>query len=407
NSKNALDFALDLPASFAPGTSYEYSNTNYTLLGLTIEAITGSSLGAEMQARIFEPLGMENSFLEDFRDDPLRLHSYLDLDGELEDVSDLPSDRFAEGGAISTTADMITFLDTLLIEESLLSPESLIQMTDMQPSEMPGMSFGLGLVMIEFAPDVHVIGFDGGTPGTNASSFIHMESGTILSAAASIAEFSGGFNALLGALDATLTAPIWVKNDGTGRLRVTEDLSAADLDISWSEQGGETGDAAGDDPEVSIAAEDVQISLELELGELSAALRFLDHSKLLVGTEAGELILAEGWGKHGDNQLIGLGGNDRLRGRTGDDKLLGGDGSDKLIGGAGADEFVFGAETHNGVVEHDRIQDFELGVDLLDLGQAEVTGLRDTWRGLELTLSGDGDLLILESLTEADFLAFV
>ena len=32
NGKNALDFALDLPASFKPNGGYEYSNTNYLLL---------------------------------------------------------------------------------------------------------------------------------------------------------------------------------------------------------------------------------------------------------------------------------------------------------------------------------------------------------------------------------------
>ena len=32
NGKNALDFSLDLPASFKPDKGYEYSNTNYLLL---------------------------------------------------------------------------------------------------------------------------------------------------------------------------------------------------------------------------------------------------------------------------------------------------------------------------------------------------------------------------------------
>ena len=58
-----------------------------------------------------------------------------------------------------------------------------------------------------------------------------------------------------------------------------------------------------------------------------------------------------------------------IDGRDGDDTLAGGAGDDSLMGGAGMDRFVF---TDNG--GSDIIGDFEVGLDLIDLQQAGVTG---------------------------------
>jgi D-alanyl-D-alanine carboxypeptidase len=59
-----------LPATNEPGEEYSYSNTNYTLLGLIIEAVTGNDAAAEIRSRLLEPLGLENTFLESFEDIP-------------------------------------------------------------------------------------------------------------------------------------------------------------------------------------------------------------------------------------------------------------------------------------------------------------------------------------------------
>ena len=42
---------------FAPGAEYEYSNTNYVLLGLIIEQLDGKPLATVFQDRLFGPLG--------------------------------------------------------------------------------------------------------------------------------------------------------------------------------------------------------------------------------------------------------------------------------------------------------------------------------------------------------------
>jgi D-alanyl-D-alanine carboxypeptidase len=50
--------ATSHPLHFAPGTKHKYSNTNYIVLGLLVEAVTGDSLTAELGRRIFQPLGL-------------------------------------------------------------------------------------------------------------------------------------------------------------------------------------------------------------------------------------------------------------------------------------------------------------------------------------------------------------
>ena len=62
NGQNALDFALDLPASFAPDEGYEYSNTNYLLLSRIIEQVTGGSRQEYFKKEILIPLGLNNTF---------------------------------------------------------------------------------------------------------------------------------------------------------------------------------------------------------------------------------------------------------------------------------------------------------------------------------------------------------
>jgi Ca2+-binding RTX toxin-like protein len=75
---------------------------------------------------------------------------------------------------------------------------------------------------------------------------------------------------------------------------------------------------------------------------------------------------ANQWPEHwGLDKLKGGTGRDTLNGGTGKDRLEGGPGKDVLIGGPGADVFVFTFDVPNG---YDTIQDFQPGVDLINVG---------------------------------------
>ena len=62
NGQNALDFALDLPAKFAPDEGYSYSNTNYLLLRKLMDNVLGYNHNDYIKAEILEPLGLKHTF---------------------------------------------------------------------------------------------------------------------------------------------------------------------------------------------------------------------------------------------------------------------------------------------------------------------------------------------------------
>ena len=55
-----LAIAFKHPPVFAPGTKYNYCNTDYALLGLIAEKVEGASLARIFQDRLFGPLGMKD-----------------------------------------------------------------------------------------------------------------------------------------------------------------------------------------------------------------------------------------------------------------------------------------------------------------------------------------------------------
>jgi D-alanyl-D-alanine carboxypeptidase len=61
NGKNALDFALDLPARFKPDQGYEYSNTNYVLVQRIMDDILGYDHNEYIKAKILQPLQLKNT----------------------------------------------------------------------------------------------------------------------------------------------------------------------------------------------------------------------------------------------------------------------------------------------------------------------------------------------------------
>jgi D-alanyl-D-alanine carboxypeptidase len=58
-----LDIAFSQPEDFAPGTAFGYSNTNTVLLGVIIEQLTGMTAADAMEAGLFAPLGLIDTFL--------------------------------------------------------------------------------------------------------------------------------------------------------------------------------------------------------------------------------------------------------------------------------------------------------------------------------------------------------
>ena len=95
--------------NFAPGSRFLYSNTNFLLLGLIVERISGQSLGAFLADRIFTPLGMTRSLLNASLDVPVPdlATGYLaNPDGSVRRAPHAYP-QGGEGGLISTVEDLL------------------------------------------------------------------------------------------------------------------------------------------------------------------------------------------------------------------------------------------------------------------------------------------------------------
>jgi D-alanyl-D-alanine carboxypeptidase len=151
--RDILDMALTHPAVFAPGERWEYSNTNYVVLGLLIERITGAPLENQIDERIVQPLDLKQTVLPHGGDrtipgeHPLGYHPDPET-GKLVDSTELdPGATWAAGGMLSTPSELNTFMQALF-DGKLTSAESLKQMLTTVPAEedvWPGSAYGLGV----------------------------------------------------------------------------------------------------------------------------------------------------------------------------------------------------------------------------------------------------------------------
>ena len=147
---------------FAPGAGWSYSNTNYFVVGLIVEAATGRKLESELRRRIFVPLRLRATSLDTVpRIAGSHAHGYFV--GPLEDVTvGSPSYVWAAGALVSTADDVARFFRALL-GGRLLRPD-LLRAMETTVADAPGFSYGLGLQKVKTPCGVSW-GHSGGSPG--------------------------------------------------------------------------------------------------------------------------------------------------------------------------------------------------------------------------------------------------
>jgi len=128
-------------AYFEPGTNWRYSNTNYTLLGMVIEAATGMPLAEAYRASIYEPLGMASTFLDCYEDPVIDVvHGYTGSGDAMADLTELhESVGWSAGGLVSTASDLVAFGSGLFGGALFDDPETLVEMTTPAPNSTHGL----------------------------------------------------------------------------------------------------------------------------------------------------------------------------------------------------------------------------------------------------------------------------
>jgi D-alanyl-D-alanine carboxypeptidase len=172
---------------FDPGTEWFYSNTNYVLLGLVLEKVTGKPIGDLYREQIIEPLGLKNTSFPDPADSSIpepHAQGYT-LQGQssggkpIDSTDWSPSEAWTAGEMISTVDDLLVYGRALGTGKGLLPPEQQSErldsfVNDLSPLNQPPLNGELGYG-IGLANDNGWIGHNGELPGYNTYLFYHPE----------------------------------------------------------------------------------------------------------------------------------------------------------------------------------------------------------------------------------------
>jgi CubicO group peptidase (beta-lactamase class C family) len=137
-----------------PGDEFVYSNSGYDLLGSVIERVSGQSYHDFFQARIFDPLGMKDTFsVPDPRINDRRLACGYELDGygSIVEAQENPFDNIIGAGSFYTTALDLCLYDKALATNALVSAASMQEaLTSGRTNNGELTNYGFGWYVGEF-----------------------------------------------------------------------------------------------------------------------------------------------------------------------------------------------------------------------------------------------------------------
>ncbi|MFE0461541.1 serine hydrolase domain-containing protein [Kitasatospora sp. NPDC058965] len=160
--RQLVEIALANKPKFAPGTGWDYSDTNYVLAGMIAERAGGRSLAQQIAQRISKPLHLKSTY-EPTGDDPDihgphgRFYSKLMVPGDATPFYDVtrlnPSFGFGSGDMVSDNGDLATFVRALL-QGRLLPPaqqREMFTVLDPQGGWIDTSHYGLGVASLDLS----------------------------------------------------------------------------------------------------------------------------------------------------------------------------------------------------------------------------------------------------------------
>src|SRR5215212_3153299 len=180
------------PPDFPPGESVQYSDTNYYLLGLIIEQLTGQPVGEAIDQRIVQPLRLTSTSYPTTPDMPEPYaHGYnAESTGALRDVTRSNPGAAGAAGAMLSTLDDLRLWTEALAHGALVSPT--MQRQRLQWAAFPGgealdYRYGLGIMAYD-----GFIGHSGGIAGYENMAFYLPEANATLIVLANQSGLFGG-----------------------------------------------------------------------------------------------------------------------------------------------------------------------------------------------------------------------
>jgi CubicO group peptidase (beta-lactamase class C family) len=192
NSENPqrdyLSVFANEPLRFTPGERFEYSNSNYILLGAIVERLSGQSFEDYLDEHVFTPAAMTATTLDPVGCNgvkPARGYTELDKGGKITPGNRRFNGAFATGrggaagGGVTTANDMVNFAQALR-EHRLLSPAMTEKLLSKQvDAPRPGEYYARGFIGRD-SRHGRIIGHSGGFPGVDAQADIYENGWTVV-----------------------------------------------------------------------------------------------------------------------------------------------------------------------------------------------------------------------------------
>ncbi len=180
-----LPLFATLPSVRAPGERYVYTDANFLLAGLVLEAVTGQSWIDVVAREVLEPAGMGDTAVEAMDTDPARLAvGYLTDDGPVDrrrtNVFSVTAMGMPDGGMLTTAADLVALVDALL-GGRLVGPGTLEAMTTPHaPVDGAAEAYGYGRELAVLDGVTTIIGHGGSDPGVSCVLAHHLAAATTI-----------------------------------------------------------------------------------------------------------------------------------------------------------------------------------------------------------------------------------
>jgi len=182
SAEEALAFAFGKKASFAAGTSWEYSNTNFLLAGLAIDSATNAHHSQAIREGILEPLEMNATYYEHHETASGALaHGYQEFGADdFEDTFAYDSGYgLADGGMITTAGDLAIYIGALGRQDTRLGDAAVAELFANPERPKDGELYGLGISRFSDSYG-ELVGHGGNVPGYNSDMFYHPGTDTVI-----------------------------------------------------------------------------------------------------------------------------------------------------------------------------------------------------------------------------------
>lgn len=138
----------------SPGAKFHYSDTNYHLLGLIVESVTGMPFHQALREYIFAPVGMPHSYMHHYSE-PMESSQYpmadfYNGDTRLTDYRGYAAIDYAGGGIVSTSEDLLAFMKALVTHQ-IISQDTFGKMQDWDKYGF-GIDYGYGIMKFKTVP---------------------------------------------------------------------------------------------------------------------------------------------------------------------------------------------------------------------------------------------------------------